>query len=110
MSADHYHYPNTAQLEVFNVTFDEGVSARSKGALYTECPYGLPNNLDWKPYDLFLYSRSDVAGWLLGWWISDYMHDSDCDHNAYTSAAVGAKRMAGLIASSLPCVRGVVDE
>ena len=110
MNSGHFPYYVTIQLEIFNTAFNEGVDARAKGALYNESPYGLPENDNWTVHDLILYEENQVSGWLLGWWISDYMHLSECDTACYLNAVAGARRMAGLLISDMTCIKGVDDE
>ena len=96
MSIDHFPLPGIELLNTFSLSFEDGAQARTSGVNYTECPHGLPGDPEWTQGNLVCLEDPEVAGWLLGWWASEYAH-FDEDNNSYPNVIRGASEMAAFL-------------
>ena len=70
---DHFILPvNYLYFEFINA-FQKGALGGAGGMTYTECPHGLPDDLEWHQGHLLRLNEPEIAGWLLGWWAHDFM-------------------------------------
>ena len=104
MKFDHFPYPPLEILDKFDIAFSAGVKAGRAGKLYTDCPHGLPLDPEWTQENLVCLEDPDIAGWLMGWWISSYF----LDIGESVERLNGAGDMAAFL--WVGCQRDIVDD
>lgn len=95
--AEHFDNPPSEALDDFDEAFDLGAQAAHEGKSFEACPYGLPEDVDWRQDTLLRHPNPKLAGWLLGWWAADWGHLDGRSESEEEARLYGSGWMAALL-------------